>query len=265
MEKRDALREAMLENEARSVRTTKLDVIDLPPQNGSPALGMMIAIVAKKDTKVLSHLKTLLGKGAAGAEEAHKILSKKPIQPVTNNQELVEMLIREPVYADIDYGGQALHKGLFVPSGMDAVSTVFPYNGGRLSSEGFTLVEHYRDDSKAGLEAFVLRSAPQLTPAERAALNDVPDDQLSHTIGMASWCETTWWVAATVALATAFPAATAVTATTLVISRNPVEAQWDEHLADDQVKRLGPAASARSLLAMRRNIIETNIPKLAKD
>lgn len=127
MEKKDSLREVMLENEARSVRKTKLDVIEIRSQIGSPGLGMMIAIVAKKETRVLSHLQALFGEGPAGAEEARQILSKKPIRPITATRELVHMLVREPVYADVQYGGQALHKGIFVPPGMEAVSTIFPY------------------------------------------------------------------------------------------------------------------------------------------
>jgi hypothetical protein len=259
MAKTDVFRAAILDGESRSVKTTKIDVIDVPPYKGSSVgLGMMIAIIANKETKILTRLRSLLQGGEQGAKDANEILSKTTTKkaPATS-QEYVEMLIRQPVYADIRYGGETLNKGLFLPPGVDVITSVFPYNGGRLAPEGFSLVERFRDESKAGLEALIMRSAPNLTESEKTALLSVPSDQLVNNVGVASWCDTTWWAAAVVALALAFPAATAAAATTLLMSKG--ESAFNENLPDKEIQKLGPAASARSLLALRRKLIEQHV------
>jgi hypothetical protein len=51
------------------------------------------------------------------------------------------MVVDSPVFASIAYGGEALSKGIFLPDGVDLVAFAFPYNGGRLDSNGCTLVE----------------------------------------------------------------------------------------------------------------------------
>lgn len=258
--------EAILDGETRSIRTIPIDVVDVSAQSGSVVgLGMMVGIVAKKGTGIVNRLRVLLEKGQGGAAEAKEILTKKIDRGLwTTSREYVDRLVNEPVYAEIRYAGESLHKGLFVPQGLDVVSTVFPYNGGRLAPEGFSLVERFRGGTTDELEALIVRSAPELTEAEKVALHNVPPDQLVNNVGPASWCDTTWWAAAGYAIAAGFAAAAVAVGTTLVLDGKRAP-DWNDHLSDKEIEKLGPAASARSLLALRRKLIEKNISAITNE
>jgi hypothetical protein len=260
------------DEQRRSIRTTRLDVVDNHPKGRSknPVFGLpgtMTLVVGRKGSGALEEFRAALGEGGDRLVQIQKKMAVKYEALAKQSQtadSAVKKLLAEPVIADIRYGGVVLNSGIHLPRGMDLAVGVLPYNGGRLAREGFTLVEHFKEGSDAALEAVVVEAAPDLSAAEKAALKLVPPDQLSRNVGTALSCRTTW-IAVTVVGATlvgivaigALNAATviAIAAITAAHLAKPV------HITDEQIAKLGPAASAREILAMRRKAVQTLFDK----
>ena len=214
--------------------------------------GTVTVLIARKGSGDLGAFREAVTKGGKQAEQLLQGLIKqsKGQKPLTRKG-LADGLLTAPVYADIRYGGSVINSGQFVPAkGQKVVGNIFPYNGGRLAREGFELVEHYQPGSTAALEGIVLRSDPPLTAAEKAALKMVPSEQLIGNVGSRamSWCDTTWAAVAGVVL---FAAAATVqfVCTAILVDKGDDFSQRD-------LNRLTPAASAKQILQLRRQIYE---------
>jgi hypothetical protein len=110
---------------------------------------------------------------------------------------------------------------------------------------------------EGGFEAVALKCNPVLTAAETAALKAVPSAQAGLNIGAARLsCETTYLLVA----------ALAVAAGTLVIAllTGTCGVALDLHLGEEEILKLGPGASARALLEMRRNALAKAVAQLGK-
>jgi hypothetical protein len=94
-------------------------------------------------------------------------------------------MLAEPVWADVRYGGKTLANALWVPPDLDAAVVVFPYSGGRLAADGFSLIEHVVAGADAGLDAILLVHAPELTAAERSILRRVSEEESEQVVGEA--------------------------------------------------------------------------------
>ncbi len=246
------LRAAALLAESRATRTSKLTVVDYrQPADGDLALvapGTVTAFVGRAGSGSLAELR----KALAGDVKVARALIARLTKQLERRKPMalsaaVEVLGKQPVFAEIRYGGRALASNLFVPAGLDLCVVAMPYNGGRVAAAGFALVEFLADDGDGALEALIVTSAPDLTAAERAALRLVPADQIGSNIGRAAMC----WAVTAVTIA-----AVVVLATSFCISRVAGRDPEERHLPEDRIKQLGPAASARALLALRRSILE---------
>ncbi len=255
---------AILEAERRPIRISQVEVIDHTEQFrpdilslGSP--GTMTVFVGRKGTGAIEDVRDAL---ARRGDITKVLLRLQRYTLVRSDQALVELMIKQEIFADIRYGGEVLNRGIFLPEGFDLVLTVFPYNGGRLARDGFSLVEHYTEGSDGALTALVVQVSPALTGAERAALSLVPEDQLALNVGSALFCKHTTWWAVGVAATAAFGAAVAVTvgAAVAIAALGAVVAPSEEvHLTSEEINQLGPAGSARTLLARRHELLLRNL------
>lgn len=238
----------ILEAERRPVRRTSVEVIDntpdpsmAEPSVGAP--GTVTVFVGRKGSGALDRLRSALASGRDVRTQAEQAL-RGLTGGVARGPELARAMIEAPVFADLVYAGQVLNHGIFVPEGSDLVMAIFPYNGGRLAGEGFSLIEYYHEGSDAALEALVVQVRPPLSAAEQAALEKVPPDQDARNIGPARWCDTTWWDLAYLAVS--------VTFAVLCVVAAPSD---DQRISDEQLERVDPTASARELLALRRSLL----------
>jgi hypothetical protein len=118
------------------------------------------------------------------------------------------------------------------------------------------LIEHYLEDNDRPLHALALRHCPPLTPAEKVALELVPATQMELTVGKAYMC----WALSAIALA-----ALATLAAVCAAKPGPFnELQDDVHLTEERIRALGPAATARQLLQLRRQELEESISRSLK-
>jgi hypothetical protein len=243
----------------RPIRVTKIEVLDSTSTPGSKVRpigpsGSIAVFVARKDTRALSDVRAAVAKGGESLEKVvEELRGKHPQKEINSVEEFVQRMISEPVFADIRYGGDVLNRGVFLPQGVELVVQFFPYNGGRLASEGFSLAEYYKEGSDAALEALAVRVPPHLTVAEKAALRLVPKDQLVHNVGVTPLCgHRTWW---------ALAVGVAIAVAGLIIVVSPVE---EAHIDEADLKDLGPTASARKLLALRRDLLLEGLGRLRK-
>ncbi len=235
----------------RSNRTTKLSVIDAPRQTGKERVtlpGTLTVYVGKKGTNAVDEVRSAFSKGP---EQIQKLTTEIDRQIGSSHlgleTDLVRSMIREPVFADIVYGGAALNRGFFLPKGIDLFPIPLAYNGGQLAADGFTMVEHFKKGAEDSLEALIVRSGPSLTTAEKAALEMVPADQRTGNIATPDgWCDTTWWAVAV----------TVIGAVKIAVAITVVMAAMEEvHLSESDIEKLGPSASARELMALRQRVL----------
>jgi hypothetical protein len=235
----------------RPVRYTPLEVID-----GSGSVigfpGSLSVFLAVRGSPVLDDVRA----AARGDEQIAQRLRSRYLLPGAgeddgvSSEELAELMLAAPVFADFMYGGQVVNRGLFLPDGADLLVTALAYSGGRLSSEGCVLAEHYRSDSDLHLDAVVVQVAPPLTDAERS-LFDVTS--LDGRVAAAACEHTTWWQVAGIA----FVVGTAITtaaAITIAVGQMLVDEELD-HLTADEMAGVDPSASIDRLLEIRRRLL----------
>jgi hypothetical protein len=237
----------------RALRYRDVEVIDYEPSDPERALlcpvGCLRVFVAAEGDPLLQRLREVAGGGGradvAFAEEemAPRFRGRSPL----SFYKVWRQLKSSEVFASLRYGGRTLATNVFLPEGLDLLTVDNPYNGGALSPAQLTLVEHVRDGATTALDAVALRHPPQLTEAERAAIDQVPDDQLEANVSVNAGCCDNFTAAVWAVLAFSV----AVDCLIPVV----VAAEERRHLTDEQVARLGPAASARALLDIRREAL----------
>jgi hypothetical protein len=238
----------------RLTRVTDLKVVDGTPAKGKdPTIGvegLILAFVARRGSGVLD----LVKKAATDLASATDLIGmvrrqSKKFKPVSLKQG-IGLMLKEDVFAELRYGGETLVQTLFVPKGADFIFEEFPYNGGALAIEGFQLVERVRDGSDAALESIIVKINPTLSADEKAALKLVPSSQLGRNVGAACCCGDSYTAIGVVVAA--------VVATALLTCLRPVPLA--ETITKEELAKLGPAASARKLLEVRRAAIMKNWP-----
>lgn len=162
-------------------------------------------------------------------------------------QHAADLMKQQPVIAAIRHGGESLASNLFLPEYAEVGCVIFAYNGGELDADGFTLVEYIQSDEHC-LEVVLLRHSPELTAAEKAALNAVPQDQRTRSVGNVAPENTVVAAGAVLVASAAVYAVAYVAACSAYCYLTPEEV----HLSDEEIQRLGPSASARELIHLRR-------------
>ena len=245
------------EQQKREVRSSAVPIVNLGSTRAGKAAAAALAgtahvVLARKNSGVIDRIRTALDssedrfrQAITSINESQKVRSK----PLSVDA-FAKMTIKEPVFAELRCDGERMHSGLFVPGGAEAILLAYPYNGGPLPSRGLELVEYVTEEAgDQGFEAVALRCDPVLTKAEAAALKLLPRNECNRSIGTALRCETTylWAIALLVALGTlGIALATGTCGVALT----------EKHLSDETIREVGPRASARSLLEMRRKALE---------
>lgn len=241
---------------ARPERYTELEVIDGSASKiGSP--GSLSVFIARKGSGLLDEVRAA-STGDAGAADrlVERYTTGGPLNPPPITHEAIAAAMADAdVFADFSYGGKVLNRGLFLPSGVDMVATMFAYNGARIANDGCRLIEHYREGSDVELDGVVVQTAPPLTAAERAALAKLglAADEVTLDAGF-DCVSTTYWVVAAAA-AIGFAAGTAATVAVLLIAAAAMAEDASEHLSDGDIADLDPSASAQKLLEIRRRLL----------
>jgi hypothetical protein len=237
---------AFREVEKRPIRYRRLEVVDYTPTNPKSeaqlaAPGTITVFLSRRGNPILGEIREAIS-GKDGSDEhlavriAELFKERTPI-PLA---EAVKVLQEQPVFGEIRYGTAVLASNLFVPNDLDVGVVVFPYNGGRLISKGFTFVEHYLEKEDVSIDVLVMRYAPPLSRAEAAALRQVPANQRELNVGSLGVAANTVEIVLMVIL--------------YMLLMRPSDLV-EQHISENVIKEIGPAATARELLQVRRNML----------
>jgi hypothetical protein len=249
MDRSTALQLAADEMEERELHYSPIDILDYVPSDPSQGVlappGSVTVFVSHKGNPILKRVQE-----ATRERSGLDVKLSVEIRQMFRGRERMtyyqayRLLRATSSFATIRYGGRTLATNIFPPPGTNLVVLENPYNGGRLKPNELTLVEHRVPGAGSSLEAVALRYAPPLTKAERAAVEQVPESQLEMNLSMRADCCDNWTDFAQVVVAVTFA---------MLCMEAPLKDQVT--LAAEEVNRLGPAASARKLLNIRREIL----------
>jgi hypothetical protein len=147
------------------------------------------------------------------------------------------------VIADLRYGTKTVALNLFLPPDDGVGVLPIEYNGGPLSKDAFRLITLTKWDHEDYLEGFIVRHNPALTAGELAALEKLVGDPSELHLGDFMWAAESFCVGV------AFAATAALAFMTYTAACPVLEAM---HIPDSRIKEIGPQATAKELLAIRR-------------
>lgn len=240
----------------RPIRYSRIQILDYKPSRvNGPLLareGTITIFIAHKGASILDRVREACrAEAEADVELANYLIDSFRGRKQVTRYLAWTLLHNSPVFADIRYGGKTLANNLFPPPDAEVVILENPYNGVRIHRDELTLVEHPRDESPGELDAVALVHSPRLTEAEAAALEQVPDDQLElNVIPALPCCDDITEYAQRVVFIT-------FTVTCLCATEESLVAT---HLAEEELRSLGPAKSARRLMALRRDALGHDHP-----
>jgi len=90
-----------------------------------------------------------------------------------------------PSFAEISYANKTLISQVYVDDVLRVHVHVFPYNGGYLDRNAFSMIEYYRAGSDTPLTCVLLIRQPTLSEIEREALRLVPSGASANNIAAA--------------------------------------------------------------------------------
>jgi hypothetical protein len=247
------LGEATAEFERRIPRVKHLQFLDYTPADPYAAdalalVGTVTFFLFRAGSPMLERVKKALvaadGSDLELMRELKSTIGKRPAMPLAK---AVDLLKRQPVIGALQYAGRTLANNLFLPEDVEVCLIPLPYNGGALAQRSFELVQAFREEGSGGeLDGFMVRSSPRLTPAEAEALAVLPEDMNAFNV-IVPMC-----YALTVVLI-----AVVVTTLTSICPHTPPH-PMDVHLTDEEVAKLGPVATSRRLLDLRREMLQKN-------
>ena len=219
------------------------------PNSLTPIKGTVMLCWAQRGSKFL---KTLEKAYTVGDERALQKLSEtfdgwRKERKVVSVERAAEVIVDAPVHFDFLYGNKTLASFVTLPAKMEFGAMGFAYNGGKLCDGEFKIVDHYNAFERAGYDTLIVKIPPDLTQIEEEALEAVPETQLGLNLGDSAICPgITVIVLIVVALVTC--------------ANGGCDRLRDElarvSLPESAIKQLGKVASARQLLAMRREVLE---------
>src|SRR5262245_37665329 len=173
---------------SRPIRRRTLEVIDYQPADARPQThlaleGTITILAARKGSRLMADIRASLRKGAKTEDVAGRLYRQYKRRKTSSLTGALKKAVSQNVFADVRYGGRTLLEGLFVPDDLEVAFVPLPYNGGLLADDGIVLIEHPRTDDAEPLDVLVLRHAPPLTKAERAAIAKVPKEQRAMNVG----------------------------------------------------------------------------------
>ncbi|MGH9445313.1 MAG: hypothetical protein ACRD3O_06270 [Terriglobia bacterium] len=217
-----------------------------------PPPGTVVLFSAPKGSRLLRELESALTTRSTGrlrelGSEIRDIVSRREVISVRS---VVDKLIDAPVYSDLRYGGKTLAQSLALVNGLELGSITFAYNGGRLNDNDFQIVDYYRPGAREELDYLIVKHPPHLSKLERAVVEAVPENMSELNLAIFGRCRG-WTIIAVVA----FVVLTAVGQACLAATEQLANVK----LSPEQYQRLGGMASARELVNMRRQILETRL------
>lgn len=218
------------------------------PVNLAP-IGTALVLFGREKYKRLTQIREALKQGDTTSlerQEADLAVYFGANEPSSVNTplEAAELLLKEPVYAELRYESKVVVPIMAAPERKPLGGMLIPYTGGSLHLDGFTYEEYCSNPEALGLEVIVIAKEPNLSPLERAMLNKVAASELGMVLGTGPYG--------------VFPAALiavllmTLTGTACLVGNDAMGAV---RLDEDELFKVDPFANASKLLGLREQII----------
>lgn len=217
--------------------------------------GCVMVIFAPETSKELQSIYESLTneKSSVIRETAFKLRDSSIKRTVVPAVQAAQNITSQPAYAELYYGNIFLTGGAFAPEDTGLSCILLPYTGGELDDSKFSLLTYKRQEDATGISALVLKRAPELTAAEKAALAQVGSE---YHIGPADLASTGFCTpAALFACVTAGVLVAGVGVGAWYYLHHGATQPPEMRLSEETVSRLGTTAGVRELLATRRRIL----------
>lgn len=208
-------------------------------------------------------------------QELHDRLAEEwQAREMRSVREAVSSMFEAPSFFDVRYSGATLAQNLWLDESAEVGSIVFPFNGGRLDPDAFSIVEYMPnplDPSPRPLpdpvpepipsppyppigshrwDTFLVVAEPALSPLERRVLSAITADQIEINVAPSGTI-----------LATPTALVTVVVFVTINTAVTTCCATFHDRLAEvslptSYIRRSGPALSAAALLDLRAEIFD---------
>lgn len=253
MDQSTALQLAADEQDERELRHSDIEIIDYVPSDRKRGVlappGSVTVFLSTPDNPILKRIREAATTGQGDVELSEEIRRLYSGRKPMSYYGAFRLLQNSDVFATVRYGGKTLGANLFPPPGPDLLVLENPYNGGKLATDVLTLVEHRKPSAieqgrSAELAAVALRHYPELSDLERDVLDQVPESQLEMNLAIRANCCDNWTDFAQVIIAVTFA---------MMCLEAPIYDQVS--LSAKELEVLGPAASARALINVRKELL----------
>ncbi|MDR6507728.1 hypothetical protein [Arthrobacter oryzae] len=217
---------------------------------GTPPAGTVMLVFERRGEGFLNALeKCLAAQDSNGLKEIYEQRRKEVAEraPMSTEQ-AIDLLIDLPAYFDFEYGTKLLAVGAGLPTNVGFGTLLFPTNGGDLTDAEFRVRQYtqMQVDTRSDMDYLIVKRAAHLSELERSVLAAVPPDKTYRNITAGGPVHLLPAILLEVAIMTVLGTLC------LQLEQEMVSAKLNK----EQVDRLGADASARELLAMRREIYE---------
>jgi hypothetical protein len=242
-----ALHIAESEADSRDARISTVQFLNVQtPAGGKGNVtmpGTVTVFVGRRGTPALEDVR----RSAAGEQESSnrltdRLRSQFSARKRVSLQDAVKRVVAEPVFAELRLRNRTVARHLFAPDMETLCVATLPYTGGPIDPNEFELVEYLKSGTQDGLDAVILKHDPPLTAAEQAALSAVGRSSINAAV--ASPCD-------------ADLVEVAVMVLLFAALLKPADFTQFEHISDARVRELGPQATVRELMQMRRQLLKT--------
>lgn len=170
-----------------------------------------------------------------------------------------------PSFADVSYAGKTLVRYIHVDEVLRVNVHPFPYNGGHLDRDRFSMIEYYGAESHTPLTCVLLVHQPQLSAIEREALRLVPGGS-ANNVAPSPVDPLTPALLEMVLIATPYAAQWLVNEIVgWLVGEAALSSVPDDVLESkefkDRVESLPPEATAAELLRLRTDILLRKPPR----
>ncbi len=233
---------------AREARTRVVEMLTLDaPKRADhiPATmpGTLTLFLARPGSRLLDDVR---GVARADRDSTRRLSDKLRRQFAGRKQvslpEAVQQLLSQRVFAELRFGDRTVARNLFVPDDESVCVVTLPYTGAELARDAFRLIEYSVKGADQTLDAVILKHDPPISSAERAALAAAAAS-LPNGGPVSGPCDADLVEAAFMVLLFA-------------ILAKPGDFTADQHVAEERIREIGPNATARELMQIRREAVK---------
>ena len=190
-----ALLQVSQEKATRPVRPCSCVVVEIPEAAQANDFahitpGTVVAFVAREGEPLLHNLMEAIAannsKGFTLATDQIKRMGAELSRKISAAGNYAESQPQQfPSFAEIAFANKTLTSQVYIDDLLRVHAHTFPYNGGHLDRDAFSMMEYYLAGSRTPLTCVLVIRRPKLGEIEREALRSVPSGSSANNIGPA--------------------------------------------------------------------------------